>query len=250
MYKMKKIADVFPLVDGLFSKMEYDFKFIDKSQLDILFLSSYSQKTCSPLVDSLLTDISLQSSQLAALADMVLKVHKNKWDRHLNVYEIVYEPIYNYIDELTETITIETTETSDNTSNIADGGTVEKTINNTKTNNLRENIVNSSTDKVYGFNSESSVNSDENNLNSEKTDTGTITDSGTNSETRNLVKDIVGNSSVNSDSERTRTSTHKGNIGNITSQHLLKEEIELWKWNVIHEILSDVKDLLTIPMYI
>mgnify|MGYP003301882835 CR=1 FL=1 len=100
---MKKVVDVFPIVDGLFSKMEYDFKFIGKDQLDILFISSYSQKTCSPLVDLVLTDIPVQSSQLTTLANTVLKVHKNKWDKHLNVYEIVYEPIYNYIDELNKT---------------------------------------------------------------------------------------------------------------------------------------------------
>ena len=247
---MKKIADVLPLTEGLFYNMDYDFKFIEKEQLDILFLASYSQRTCSNLVELTLTETPISTSQLADLSNLVLKLHKNKWDKNLHVYEVVYEPIYNYYDELSETITLESTDTSDSNVSIADGGTIDRTSGNTRTDNLQESVNNSGTEKVFGFNSVDAVDSDTSIGSSNTSKTGTVTDAGTNKETRNLVKDTISSGSNSTDSERIRTSTHKGNIGNITSQHLLKEEIELWKWNAIHEILSDVKDLLTIPMYI
>ena len=53
----------------------------------------------------------------------------------------------------------------------------------------------------------------------------------------------------NSELSRVRDSTHLGNIGNLTTQQLMNQEIELWRWNFIHQILDDVKDFLTIPVY-
>lgn len=48
---------------------------------------------------------------------------------------------------------------------------------------------------------------------------------------------------------RARVYTHKGNIGNFTPQQLIKQEIELWRWNFIDEVLNDVKDFISIPIY-
>ena len=48
---------------------------------------------------------------------------------------------------------------------------------------------------------------------------------------------------------RARSYTHKGNIGNFTPQQLIKQEIELWRWNFIDEVLNDVKDFISIPIY-
>ena len=47
-----------------------------------------------------------------------------------------------------------------------------------------------------------------------------------------------------------REGRHFGNIGNLTSQQMIKEEIELWKWNYIQSILEDARDFLTLPMYL
>ena len=41
-----------------------------------------------------------------------------------------------------------------------------------------------------------------------------------------------------------------GNIGNITTQQMLNQEIELWKWNFINQVLEDVKQLTTLQIYI
>lgn len=47
-----------------------------------------------------------------------------------------------------------------------------------------------------------------------------------------------------------RSGRHFGNIGNLTSQKQLKEEIELWKWNFVNEILEDAKQLLCLEVYL
>lgn len=50
--------------------------------------------------------------------------------------------------------------------------------------------------------------------------------------------------------DRDRSGRHFGNIGNLTSQKMINEEIELWKWSYVHTILEDVKDFLTLPVYL
>ena len=51
-------------------------------------------------------------------------------------------------------------------------------------------------------------------------------------------------------SGRDRSGRHFGNIGNLTSQKMILEEINLWKWNYMQEILNDVKDFCTLPVYL
>ena len=52
------------------------------------------------------------------------------------------------------------------------------------------------------------------------------------------------------DTDRDRSGTHSGNIGNITSQKMIAEEIALWKWKFVQEILADVKEFCTLPVYL
>ncbi len=49
---------------------------------------------------------------------------------------------------------------------------------------------------------------------------------------------------------RDRSGRHFGNIGNLTSQKQIKEEIELWKWRYVNEILNDVSDFCCLPVYL
>ena len=51
-------------------------------------------------------------------------------------------------------------------------------------------------------------------------------------------------------SDTDRTGRHFGNIGNLTSQKQILEEINLWKWNYVQEILNDVKEFCTLPVYL
>ena len=75
----------------------------------------------------------------------------------------------------------------------------------------------------------------------------TDSDSQSNKSAVSRVNDSV---IVNTALSRARESIHKGNIGNLTPQQLITQEIELWRWNFIDEVMSDIKSMITIPIYI
>lgn len=84
------------------------------------------------------------------------------------------------------------------------------------------------------------------------TQTGTVT-RGTNSTTTHGGRDDSAFNETESETigrDRTRSGSHSGNIGNITSQKMISEEIALWKWNYVREILNDVKEFCTLPVYL
>ena len=75
------------------------------------------------------------------------------------------------------------------------------------------------------------------------------TESNTESNKQNVSR-LTDSSIVNSALARAKQSIHKGNIGNLTPQQLITQEIELWRWNYIDEVMSDIKSMITIPIYI
>lgn len=89
------------------------------------------------------------------------------------------------------------------------------------------------------------------------TDTGTLTTNNTGTQTNNgsdvttgtNTRVIDDDQSETGETHRDREGRHFGNIGNLTSQKMIEEEIELWKWNYIQSILNDARDFLTIQVY-
>lgn len=77
-----------------------------------------------------------------------------------------------------------------------------------------------------------------------RTTTNTVTHGGTDGTTTS------GTSSEDTTRGRERSGRHFGNIGNLTSQKQILEEINLWKWNYMQEILNDVKEFCTLPVYL
>ena len=84
---------------------------------------------------------------------------------------------------------------------------------------------------------------------STKTNTGTQTTSDNESLIRRVESTSSESNSVTGSGSKEREGYHRGNIGNISTQKLLKEEIELWKWNFVDEVLHDARDFLTIRVY-
>ena len=76
-----------------------------------------------------------------------------------------------------------------------------------------------------------------------RTDARTINNSG--SDTRTLDDDRTSSMAEHGE----RSGRHSGNIGNLTSQKQILEEISLWRWNYMKEILNDVKEFCTLPLY-
>lgn len=95
----------------------------------------------------------------------------------------------------------------------------------------------------------------------EKTVTGddidkTTTNTGTQSDARTVAHSGKDTRTTDNTEDRTLSATkdrsgrHFGNIGNLTSQKQILEEINLWRWNYMQEILNDVKEFCTLPVYL
>lgn len=282
----KKIREMIPLNNGIFSAMEYPYPAvfqITDQEMDFMFVTNCGLRTIAPVVAVAYEQDS--DNYIATLAQMIKHMYAPKWDKLAALVNLEYDPIHNYSDtvheEITENIegsdtlthntTVSNTEQVDNDTSVSDSGT-ERVVNSnqsnkTRTDNLSESIQSTDENNLYGFNSVQAVGADTGASNRSRTNTGTQgnSESGSGESTKygGLIhttdgtvvtegsKRTTGTEGTEraSNRERVRDLAHLGNIGNITTQQLINEEIKLWRWNFIQEILNDVKDFLTIPVY-
>lgn len=164
---------------------------------------------------------------------------------------------------------------------VATNGTRTDNLMETETINETEQGSDSQADNVFGFNSASAVGSDTSSGSNSKTNTGSnsVANTGTQQNAQNVTEGgtegrvdtqtesgtqgrletttesgTQGRSETTTDNyagsdNRDRNGEHIGNIGNLTSQKMIGEEIELWKWNFINMVLEDVRDFCTLPIY-
>ena len=287
-----KVKRMFPLINGIFHYIDYQFPEeieITDDQLDLLFISSWGMRVVAPIVlvlrDGPWDDGALTEQELIYLGALIKNMYKYKWDKLAELLSLEYDPIHNYSDTFHEevvedgtdnnTVTHDTTVTDDRTldidKSVTDSGS-ERTVKSgqsskTRTDNLSETIDASGANDLYGFNSEEAVGADTDVSHSTKLNTGTQTTAGTDGGESTVYGGLVHTTdeghvdhstsaktgTVETEGENThnkvRDYTHLGNIGNITTQQLISEEIKLWHWNLINQILNDVKDFLTIPVY-
>ena len=176
---------------------------ITKPAADILFFARYGNLLISPFVYERMTNGVLTDAARKLIATLLQQAFSYKWAKINGIFITTYEK-FNY-----NTSTVKVTETKTNTTNYGKTNTI----------NSSENVG------IYGFNSESSTNSD--NITSEKTSA----DSGTDSD----------------NSTGTRTEEIKG--GNIPAAEILEKELTLWNKNFIDTILKDVATILATPVY-
>lgn len=261
----KKISEFINPATGFVTKFVFDFEFATKEQLDILFFANYGDKNPAPIVSKMLSEVPT-ALELQSLATMVASVYTTKWNKLKALCKIEYDPIHNYRDELTESVKdvevnsiIEDNESSTSSTNtINNDSTRTDNLSNTGSKTVNNSVTSSTDDGIYGFNSATSSNADTSD--SLETENGTTATTSTNTGTQKNVEInsetvVEGRTSdniknINNSSDRTRTYTHEGNIGNLTTQQLMKQEIELWQWNFIQQVLEDLRDFLTIPIYL
>jgi hypothetical protein len=250
---------------GFFKLMTFEFEFMTKDQLDILFYANYGEKNPAPIV---LKTVSLVPTlaEVQKLAAMTESLYSVKWTKLKALCKLNYDPIHNYKDELTESV--KDVGTSGNTTGgtFTDKGTDTISKDATRTDNLTNasqlasdtTTGSTSTDGVYGFDSVDASNAEKSVLSGTGHETGsnTITNTGTqknvstDTDTVDKTKTSAITVDAHSGNDRTRTSIHSGNIGNLTTQQLMKQEIELWRWNFINNVLADLCEFVTIPIYL
>lgn len=260
------VNELFPITSGIFSHCNYDFNLVTKEELDRLFFSNYGLRPVSPLVTCLVTSTKATDDDMNILATTLSSLCQVKWDKLKELYITDYDPIHNYFDELTENV--EDTGEKNVTSSNTDSGTSTNTerLDSTKSNNSTrtesnsssENGTNNTDSSIYGFNANTATpsnytgNIDTNkyqgssSITNEESQTDNVDKFSENTHSRKVTTQRDSGTS----NTRVKTSTHKGNIGNLTTQQMMTQEIELRKWNFIESVLEDAKELFTLPIYL
>lgn len=264
--KFPQVKEIFPIINGLFSHCDYDFGIVDKAELDRLFYTNYGLRSVAPLVTSLVLNPRATDEDLTILAQTFTALCSYKWDKLKNLYTTDYDPLHNYLDEFVESVEDNTSKNTNLTSSDTGSSKTTEKLDSTRTDNLKRVENNNSTESatsrdeasLYAFNSTSSVpsNLSDGNDNTNYQGTADVTNTGTQANITNKTLDSSNSRNLTSTKESdvqsriTKTSTHRGNIGNLTTQQLMKQEIELRRWNFIESVLEDAKELLTIPLYL
>lgn len=137
-------------------------------------------------------------------------------------------------------------ETIDNTGTqaVAEGGS------DTRTNTGTQSSTESDTGTVTTANTGTVQNVTDGEVSTSKTNTGTVQTAETNTASGTDTTTKSGSTHDTESTGRDREGRHFGNIGNLTSQKQIKEEIELWRWRYVNEILNDVSEFCCLPVYL
>lgn len=241
--------------------------------MDRLLINEFGMRRCAPLVyfwwsiDDYDTedDGSLLGITRAHIAGDVKIIFQEKWSRQMAMYASQYDPLHNFLDEYYETGSGSLTETENNDKSRTVDDDVTHGMTTTRTDNLSETGSSSSTSSGshgadndrYGMNSATAVGETKLTETDSDTTTGSHTTSNTGTmafvdsgvDQRDITESERENKSKSNTTGKSLNGYHRGNIGNISTQKLVKEEIELWRWNLAREMCKDVADLLTLPLY-
>lgn len=281
MTKRIKVKDLISPIKGFFSGMNFDFKVVTIEELDMYFFNFFSQKSISPFCDYWISDEHISDEKLQQLSMYIQKFYQKNWEKLLAMVELEYDPIHNFSDTLHEDI-VGTDDDILTTSDIltkTGNGSFKRTDNLTSTEtkdlvnhsdsvdtkNLSDVTTGQNDELIAGFNSSSYKNSEAEKLNTtvKTTGTDTVVVDGTNTgtdttentgtqitdETRNFQDLTEGKHVSDNDYTKKRDVTRIGNIGNITNQQMIQQEIELWRWNFIKTVLENVRDITTLAIY-
>lgn len=187
----------------------------DSNQLDITFITSYGETPISPYVKYLTRETNgiITEQSVKELANNVYQFYRYKWERLWASNVAKYNPIDNY----------NMVETSQDTVNNEMSGT-----------------DSSKTDTSYNDSSNSSINA----FNSGN---GVPTDSNNGGGSTNAQYN--GSNSSNNHIITQHTLTREGNIGVTTSAQMIGQEIELWKWNYINMVMTDIRNYVGLQIY-
>lgn len=227
-------------------------------RLDLVYHGNHSgDKYISPLVEKLLDNEVIKSTDAVTLANIIYDINGENWKKLWDVNTIEYNPLSNYDMTETEHVEIEGTNTgtiiTDNDStNTGTVGTVGTNSNNTNVNS--SNSSNGNTDNnVFGFNSDISVGDNKVSSGTTSTDdtTSTSNDSINTTVTNNLAStdDTIVTNNLASTDKTDRTLTRTGNIGVTTSQQMAQASIDLARWKFFETVFNDIDAILTLSVY-
>ena len=284
-----KLTEAFPnwlIGEGIFSELSklsvpWSTNSID---LDLEYFGNHSgDKIISPLVSKLLVDGKLTSDSITRLASIIFSLNGDNWSRLYSALQEEYKALQNYNGDETRTVTTtdtgtdtfshtgnETNTLNDSSSNTRTGSeSLESSGSDSlsKTGTVGSQGSNLSDNNVFGFNSSSSVPSDNSNSSNESTDTYNLSDKTSygkkDTKVYNNVSDsgsrestnTVSNESSDTETKDLQTNTsetfhREGNYGVRTSQEMISQEFELrMKYRFFDVVFADVDKTLALQLY-
>ena len=284
-----KLTEAFPnwlVGEGIFSELSklsvpWSTNSID---LDIEYFGNHSgDKIISPLVSKLLVDGKLNSDSITRLASIIFSLNGDNWSRLYSALQEEYKALQNYNGDETRTVTTtdtgtdtfshtdnETSTLNDSSSNTRTGSeSLESSGSDSlsKTGTVGSQGSNSSDNNVFGFNSSSSVPSDNSNSSNESTDTynlsdktsygkkdtkvyNNVSDSGSRESTNTVSNESSDTETKNLQTNTSETFHREGNLGVTTSQQMLESEFELrMKYRFFDVVFADVDKTLALQLY-
>lgn len=305
--KIKTLTDVFPdwmTGGGIFTALQnFDVPWKDEdiaSSLDLEYYGNVSgDKFISPLVTKLMDGEELTTLEINLLATAIMAVNGTNWGKLWETLDYDYDPIQNY--KMTEIMTDDetvieygksSTRTDDLTHRKTGTETLDTDADETRTDNLKDaktgtetrtddltiettpDLLTTTNDSVYGFNSSDATPTDDRTQSA--TGTNTETDTGTveteydteenHTGTQRVIKDNTDETTYNTTETETGTQgtvdsgsdthtrnytlTREGNIGVTTSQQMIESERNLWLWNFFRNVVfPDVDKILALRIY-
>ena len=286
---MMKLTEAFPnwlVGEGIFSELNklsvpWSTNSID---LDLEYFGNHSgDKIISPLVSKLLVDDKLTSDSVTRLASIIFSLNGDNWSRLYSALQEEYKALQNYNGDETRTVTTtdtgtdtfshtgnETNTLNDSSSNTRTGSeSLESSGSDSlsKTGTVGSQGNNSSDNNVFGFNSSSSVPSDNSNSSNESTDTynlsdktsygkkdtkvyNNVSDSGSRESTNTVSNESSDTETKNLQTNTSETFHREGNLGVTTSQQMLESEFELrMNYRFFDVVFADVDKTLALQLY-
>ena len=286
---MMKLTEAFPnwlVGEGIFSELSklsvpWSTNSID---LDLEYFGNHSgDKIISPLVSKLLVDDKLTSDSITRLASIIFSLNGDNWSRLYSALQEEYKALQNYNGDETRTVTTtdtgtdtfshtgnETNTLNDSSSNTRTGSeSLESSGSDSlsKTGTVGSQGSNLSDNNVFGFNSSSSVPSDNSNSSNNSTDTynlsdktsygkkdtkvyNNVSDSGSRESTNTVSNESSDTETKNLQTNTSETFHREGNLGVTTSQQMLESEFELrMNYRFFDVVFADVDKTLALQLY-
>ena len=284
-----KLTEAFPnwlIGDGIFSELSklsvpWSTNPID---LDLEYFGNHSgDKIISPLVSKLLVDDKLTSDSVTRLASIIFSLNGDNWSRLYSALQEEYKALQNYNGDETRTVTTTDTGTDTFSHTGSESSTLNDSSSNTrtgseslessgsdslsKTGTVGSQGSNLSDNNVFGFNSSSSVPSDNSNSSNNSTDTynlsdktsygkkdtkvyNNVSDSGSRESTNTVSNESSDTETKNLQTNTSETFHREGNLGVTTSQQMLESEFELrMKYRFFDVVFADVDKTLALQLY-
>lgn len=214
--------------------------------LDIMYYAHSGNKIVSPLVNDFITASAQDDKSLT-------QTYRNTLARLVVVkYNDKWTRLWALGDEeynplYSDQVTETETIQGQHSKSGTDTGTVVTDHDRTDTGTLTDQGTNSDQDNIYGFNSSSAVGANTNSGTDNNTETRNLASTDDITETRNLADSETGTESS------TRTLTKTGRNGSMVSgtrvQDLITAEREVLQWNFWNVVFADIDEILALDIY-